>query len=87
MLGGGYSMFRKFSFWFALVTVVLSIGHYFGYDRWDMLYLHISIPAWIIEFFIDVHSVNSLIVYGWTILFWFAFGFFLDWAIHRKKAL
>jgi hypothetical protein len=34
---------------------------------------------------VDIHTVSSYFVYAVTILFWFAFGFLIDWSLRRKS--
>lgn len=80
-------MLKRFSFWFTLSAVVISVLHYFGFDKQDLLLLNISLPAWVIEYFVDIHTVSSFFVYAVTILFWFAFGLLIDWAVRRKAEM
>jgi hypothetical protein len=78
-------LFKRFSFWFTVGAVIISVLHLLGIDKYDLLLLNTSLPAWVIMFFVDIHSVNSYFVYAVTILFWFAFGFLIDWSIRRKS--
>jgi hypothetical protein len=79
-------LLKRFSFWFTLAAVIISALHYLGFDKHDLLLLNISLPAWVIEYFVDIHTVSSFVVYAATILFWFAVGLLIDWSLHRKSA-
>jgi hypothetical protein len=78
-------LLKRFSFWFTLTAVAISVLHYLGFDKHDLLLLNISLPAWVIEYFVDIHTVSSFFVYAVTILFWFAFGLLIDWSLRRKS--
>lgn len=78
-------LFRKFTFWFPFVAVVICLLNFFGIDRDNALLMSVSIPAWIYEMVYDVHTVHLAWLYSSTIIFWLVFGFFLDRAVARAQ--
>lgn len=78
-------MLRTFRFWLTLGAVLVCLFNYFGFDRDNLLFFFVSIPAWVIEMYREVYTVNPLFVYALTIGFYFLLGYVIDRLLERKR--
>lgn len=68
-----------------LIGIAICAFNYTGYDPHNMIFFMLSIPAWFVEFFIDVHEVSVLLMYVLTIISWALLGFIADLLIARQR--
>ncbi|GGG15819.1 hypothetical protein [Paenibacillus abyssi] len=68
-----------------IIGIVLCLYNYTGYDPHNMVFFMFSVPAWFIEFFVEIHEVSVLLMYVLTILSWALLGFVADWFIARNR--
>lgn len=68
-----------------LIGVAISLFNYTGYDPHNFVFFMLSIPAWIVDLFVDVHEVSVLFMYVLTIISWGLLGFIADVLIARDR--
>ncbi|MCQ6560798.1 hypothetical protein [Paenibacillus mendelii] len=68
-----------------LVGLALCLYNYTGFDPHNMVFFMFSVPAWFVDFFIDVHQVNVLLMYVLTIASWALIGYLCDWMIAKGR--
>lgn len=68
-----------------LIGVAICAFNYTGYDPHNMFFFMLSIPAWFVDFFVDVHEVSVLLMYVLTIITWALLGFAADRMIARQR--
>jgi hypothetical protein len=78
-------MLRTFRFWLTLASILVCLFNYFGFDRDNLLFFMVSVPAWIIEMYREIYTVNRLFVYAMTILFYFLLGYTIDYFLSKAK--
>lgn len=74
----------RFSFWLTLFATLISLYNLMGFDRDNLVFFTTSIPAWLIEIFMDAHSIRPAILYVLTIGSWFLLGWGADRMIDRR---
>jgi len=68
-----------------LIGVAICAFNYTGYDPHNMFFFMLSIPAWFVDFFVDVHEVSVLLMYVLTIISWAVLGFIADWFVAKQR--
>ncbi|MBD2846003.1 hypothetical protein IDH44_12430 [Paenibacillus sp. IB182496] len=70
-----------------LIGLAVCLFNYTGYDPHNIVFFMLSVPAWVVEFFRDVHEVSVLLMYGLTIVSWALIGLAVDWftAVPRAR--
>nr|WP_243735025.1 hypothetical protein [Paenibacillus turpanensis] len=58
--------------------------HALGFDHDNVVFYLLSIPAWILPFFVDILTVNKYLLYVLTVGSWALVGAGIDWI--RVKA-
>ncbi|MEK3883585.1 hypothetical protein [Paenibacillus sp. PL2-23] len=69
-----------------LIALAICAFNYTGYDPHNMVFFMFSVPAWFVDFFIDIHEVSVLLMYALTVLTWAAVGFIADAIIARDRS-
>lgn len=78
-------MLRSFRFWLTLAAILICLFNLFGFDRDNLLFFSVSVPAWLIEMYQEIYTVNRFFVYFLTILFYFLVGYTIDYFFFRAK--
>jgi hypothetical protein len=68
-----------------LIGLAICLFNYTGYDPHNMVFFMFSIPAWVVDLFVDVHEVSVLLMYALTVLTWALLGFIADAVIARGR--
>jgi hypothetical protein len=68
-----------------LIGVAICLFNYTGYDPHNFVFFMLSIPAWVVDLFVDVHEVSVLLMYALTIITWALLGFVADVLIARGR--
>ncbi|UVI28229.1 hypothetical protein [Paenibacillus spongiae] len=68
-----------------LFGLALCLYNYSGFDPHNMVFFMLSVPAWFVEFFIDVHQVNVLLMYVLTVASWALIGYICDRMIAKSR--
>ncbi|WP_424766810.1 hypothetical protein [Paenibacillus sp. sgz302251] len=68
-----------------LIGVAICLFNYTGYDPHNFVFFMLSIPAWIVDLFVDVHEVSVLFMYVLTIISWALLGYIADVLIARGR--
>ncbi|MEV5028757.1 hypothetical protein [Paenibacillus sp. LPE1-1-1.1] len=68
-----------------LIGLAICLFNYTGYDPHNFVFFMLSIPAWVVDLFVDVHEVSVLLMYALTILTWALLGFIADVLIARGR--
>lgn len=68
-----------------LLSVLLCLYNYTGYDPHNMVFFMFSIPGWFADMFVDIHKLNVVLMYVLTVASWAAIGLFCDWMIARDR--
>lgn len=68
-----------------LIGLAICLFNYTGYDPHNLVFFMLSIPAWVVDLFVDVHEVSVLLMYALTILTWALLGFIADILIARGR--
>jgi hypothetical protein len=68
-----------------LIGAAICLYNYTGYDPHNLVFFMLSIPAWIVDMFVDVHEVSVLLMYALTIITWALLGFIADVLIARGR--
>lgn len=68
-----------------LIGLAVCLFNYTGYDPHNMVFFMLSIPAWLVDLFIDVHEVSVLLMYVLTVITWALLGFVADVLIARGR--
>ena len=68
-----------------LIGLAICLFNYTGYDPHNFVFFMLSIPAWVVDLFVDVHEVSVLFMYVLTILTWALLGFIADVLIARGR--
>ncbi|WP_169082107.1 hypothetical protein [Paenibacillus sp. PL91] len=68
-----------------LIGLAICLFNYTGYDPHNMIFFMLSIPAWVVDLFVDVHEVSVLLMYALTIITWALLGFIADVLIARAR--
>lgn len=68
-----------------LIGLAICLFNYTGYDPHNLVFFMLSIPAWVVDLFVDVHEVSVLLMYALTILTWALLGFIADVLIARGR--
>lgn len=61
-----------------LIGLALCLYNYTGYDPHNFVFFMFSVPGWIVDFFIDIHEVNVLLMYVLTIASYALIGWICD---------
>jgi hypothetical protein len=69
-----------------LFSLALCLFSYSGHDPHNMFFFMLSVPAWFVELFADIHEVSIIPVYILTVLSWAIIGFAADWLIARSRS-
>ncbi|RXZ82219.1 hypothetical protein EBB07_11080 [Paenibacillaceae bacterium] len=69
----------------ASFSFLLCLYNYTGSDPHNMFFFMLSIPAWFVEFFIDIHEVSVLLMYVLTIISWALLGFITDRIVAKNR--
>jgi hypothetical protein len=67
----------------ACIGIAICLFNYTGYDPHNMFFFMLSLPAWFVDLFVDVHQVSVLLMYVLTIVTWGLLGFIADVLIAR----
>jgi len=67
----------------ALIGLAICLFNYTGYDPHNMIFFMLSIPAWVIDLFVDVHEVSVLLMYVLTVITWALLGLAVDALVAR----
>ncbi len=70
----------------ACIGLAICLFNYTGYDPHNMFFFMLSLPAWFVDLFIDVHQVSVLLMYALTIITWALLGYIADVMIARGRA-
>ncbi|QHW34104.1 hypothetical protein GZH47_27120 [Paenibacillus rhizovicinus] len=68
-----------------LIGVAICLYNSTGYDPHNMVFFMLSVPAWIADMIVDIHSVNVYLMYVLTVATWALLGFICDKAIARNR--
>ncbi|CAM4061101.1 hypothetical protein L1N85_09890 [Paenibacillus alkaliterrae] len=68
-----------------LIGVAICLFNYTGYDPHNLVFFMLSVPAWVVDLFVDVHEVSVLLMYVLTILTWALLGYVADVLIARGR--
>ncbi|MBW7476149.1 hypothetical protein K0T92_15505 [Paenibacillus oenotherae] len=68
-----------------LIGLALCLYNYTGYDPHNFVFFMFSVPGWFVDFFIDTHEVNVILMYVLTIASYALIGLFCDWMIARSR--
>ncbi|WP_419873975.1 hypothetical protein [Candidatus Pristimantibacillus sp. PTI5] len=68
-----------------LIGLAICLFNYTGYDPHNFVFFMLSIPAWVVDLFVDIHEVSVLLMYALTILTWALLGFIADVLIARGR--
>lgn len=68
-----------------LIGLALCVYNSTGYDPHNFVFFMFSIPAWIVDLFVDIHDVNVLLMYVLTVASWALLGFIADRLIERGR--
>jgi hypothetical protein len=69
-----------------LIGLALCVYNSTGYDPHNFVFFMFSIPAWIVDLFVDIHDVNVLLMYVLTVASWALLGFIADRLIDRGRS-
>ncbi|CAM4314201.1 hypothetical protein [Paenibacillus tarimensis] len=80
-------MRRRYPFTIAatLFGVALCMYNYTGYDPHNFIFFMLSVPAWAVDLFVDIHEVSVLLMYALTIASWALIGYITDRLILRER--
>jgi hypothetical protein len=53
-----------------LIGLAICLFNYTGYDPHNFVFFMLSIPAWVVDLFVDIHEVSVLLMYVLTVLTW-----------------
>ncbi|MCR2806491.1 hypothetical protein [Paenibacillus soyae] len=68
-----------------LIGLAICAFNYTGYDPHNMVFFMLSVPAWVTDFFVDIHEVSVLLLYALTVLTWALVGYVADRMIARDR--
>ncbi|WP_141506177.1 hypothetical protein [Paenibacillus luteus] len=68
-----------------LIGLAICLFNYTGYDPHNFVFFMLSIPAWVVDLFVDIHEVSVLLMYVLTVLTWALLGFVADVLISRGR--
>jgi hypothetical protein len=68
-----------------IIGLAICLFNYTGYDPHNFVFFMLSIPAWFVDLFIDVHEVSVLLMYVLTVVTWALLGFIADMLISRGR--
>ncbi|MNH18476.1 hypothetical protein D3C78_1659750 [compost metagenome] len=68
-----------------LIGAAVCLYNYTGYDPHNFIFFMLSIPAWVVDLFVDIHEVSVLLMYALTIVSWALLGFIADVLIARGR--
>jgi hypothetical protein len=71
-------LFRTFTFWLTVAAIALCLYNLTGLDRDNFLLFNLSVPVWVLEYFVDIHIVPFWIVYALTVATWTIMGIIVD---------
>jgi len=66
-----------------LIGLAICLFNYTGYDPHNMIFFMLSVPAWIVDLFVDVHEVSVLLMYVLTVITWALLGLAVDALVAR----
>jgi hypothetical protein len=69
-----------------IIGLAICLFNYTGYDPHNFVFFMLSIPAWIVDLFVDVHEVSVLFMYVLTVITWALLGFIADMLIARGRS-
>lgn len=69
-----------------LIGLALCVYNSTGYDPHNFVFFMFSIPAWVVDLFVDIHDVNVLLMYILTVASWALLGFIADRLIERGRS-
>ncbi|MGG4035005.1 hypothetical protein ABEV74_15040 [Paenibacillus cisolokensis] len=69
----------------SLFGVALCLFNATGYDPHNFIFFMFSIPAWLVDLFVDVHRVSVVLMYILTVLSWALIGYIADVLINRER--
>jgi hypothetical protein len=69
-----------------IIGLAICLFNYTGYDPHNFVFFMLSIPAWIVDLFVDVHEVSVLFMYVLTIITWALLGYIADVLIARGRS-
>lgn len=69
-----------------LIGLVVCLYNSTGYDPHNMVFFMLSIPAWIVDMFVDIHEVNVFLMYVLTVASWALIGYIADSLINRGRS-
>lgn len=78
-------MIGRATLWLTVIAAAVCLYHLSGLDRSHVVLYMVSIPAWIIPFFTNIHAVNKYLIYVLTIASWFVIGLGVDSLIARER--
>ncbi|MFD1953477.1 hypothetical protein ACFSL6_04630 [Paenibacillus thailandensis] len=74
----------------AIIGLAVCLFNYTGYDPHNMVFFMLSVPAWFVDLFVDVHEVSIFPMYVLTVISWALIGFIADtliqWGRGRRHA-
>lgn len=68
-----------------IIGLAISLFNYTGYDPHNFIFFMLSIPAWVVDLFVDVHEVSVMLMYVLTVITWGLLGFAADVIIARER--
>ncbi|MBD2867520.1 hypothetical protein [Paenibacillus arenilitoris] len=68
-----------------IIGAAVCLYNYTGYDPHNLVFFMLSVPAWIVDMFVDVHEVSVLLMYVLTIATWALLGYIADLLIARGR--
>jgi len=68
-----------------IIGLAICLFNSTGYDPHNLVFFMFSIPAWVVDLFVDVHEVNVLLMYVLTVVTWALLGFLADVLIVRSR--
>ncbi|MFC5529886.1 hypothetical protein [Cohnella yongneupensis] len=68
-----------------LIGVALCLFNVSGYDPHNLFLFMFSVPAWLVELFVDIHQVNVWFMYLLTVLSWMLIGYLGDLGVARIR--
>lgn len=69
----------------ALIGLAVCLYNMTGFDPHNMIFFMLSVPAWLVDLFVDVHEVNVFLMYVLTIASWAVIGLIADTLVGRNR--
>ncbi|MFS0722965.1 hypothetical protein [Paenibacillus sp. 1P07SE] len=69
-----------------IVGLALCLYNSTGHDPHNFVFFMFSVPAWVVDLFVDIHEVSVLLMYVATVLSYVLIGYITDRIIHHTRA-